>query len=136
MYKRQGQARFSVNGADIDLCIDPGVFDERGVAPLTAQRTALHELAHVWNHDRLDEAATARFLALRGLTDWHGSSWEESGTEQAAEILAWGLAETWTIARIPEATCESLLEAWAVLTSDLPTPRLEDCSSASITYRP
>jgi hypothetical protein len=70
----------------IDLCIrlamEPG-----------PQRIVLHELAHAWVTANIDEEGGEAFLTLRGLSAWADGSdpWKQRGTEQAAEIIAWGL---------------------------------------------
>ncbi len=53
----------------------------------------LHELAHVWMLQSLDDTTRAAFLDRTGLTSWFGTDlpWRERGVEQAAFTIAWGL---------------------------------------------
>lgn len=55
--------------------------------------TVLHELAHVWAADNVDDSTRSAFLEARGLRQWNGTdvAWENKGTEHAAEIIAWGV---------------------------------------------
>jgi len=70
------------NGANvIDICTE-------------ARWTLLHELAHVWAAENLTDADRAGFVELQGLEGWSGSdiAWEDRGTEQAADLVAWALS--------------------------------------------
>jgi len=55
----------------------------------------LHELAHAWDAASLTDGVRRRFMAMRGLTTWQGpiTEWRSLGSEQAAEIIAWGLMD-------------------------------------------
>lgn len=57
--------------------------------------TMLHELAHAWANENLNEAARQQFVSSRGLDSWndHDDAWEHRGTEHVAETIAWALAE-------------------------------------------
>lgn len=72
----------------VDLCV-------RLAMERQPQRIVLHELAHAWAEVQLDEETRARFMRLRNLPGWNVTSddWKVRGTEQAAEIIAWGLGE-------------------------------------------
>ena len=56
---------------------------------------ALHEMAHAWTEANTDTAILERFMDIRGIAAWNDRSfdWKQRGTEQAAEIIAWGLGE-------------------------------------------
>jgi hypothetical protein len=58
------------------------------------KRTMLHELAHAWANMSLTPGEKEAFSSLRGVR-WndHSDSWQERGTEHAAEIIAWALAD-------------------------------------------
>lgn len=84
----------------------------------------LHEVAHVWERARVTDAQRHAFLALRGLTEWRNTDprrWLERGSEQAAEILVWGLLDRpmWP-ARLPPSSCADLRAAFEVLTGRPP----------------
>jgi hypothetical protein len=96
-----------------------------------AQRTVLHELAHVWEIVALDESTRTAFLELRGLDHWFDDpAWGYRGTEQAAEVMAWGLLDTPTDpVKIPDQrSCTELLDAYRLLTGTEP-PRTNLCTS-------
>lgn len=82
-----GYLGYTKNGR-VDLCV-------RLAMERQPQRIVLHELAHAWAEVELDEETKARFMRLRDLPGWNITSddWKVRGTEQAAEIIAWGLGE-------------------------------------------
>ena len=55
----------------------------------------LHELAHAWTRSNLDDGVRAEFAELRGLPTWndHDFDWNERAFEQAANVIARGLAD-------------------------------------------
>jgi hypothetical protein len=59
------------------------------------RKHALHEMAHAWTEANIDSAILERFMDIRGIATWNDQSfdWKERGTEQSAEIIAWGLGE-------------------------------------------
>jgi len=59
------------------------------------RKYALHEMAHAWTEANTDTAILERFMDIRGIAAWNDRSfdWKQRGTEQAAEIIAWGLGE-------------------------------------------
>jgi hypothetical protein len=75
-------------GERIDLCVrlamEPG-----------PQRIVLHELAHAWAGAHLTDEARSAFTEMRGAPTWNDLAypWKDRGTEQAAEIIAWGLGD-------------------------------------------
>jgi hypothetical protein len=92
---------------------------------LTAKKTILHEFAHAWTEHALTAAARERFLDLRGLDTWGDDEfpWEEQGSEQAAEIIAWALMdEDLQLTRFRDAGPAALSQAYAQLTGSRPTP--------------
>ena len=93
-----------------------------------ARATLVHELAHIWTRHHADEATRESFPELRGLEAWSGSEleWAERGSEQAAEIMMWGLMdETVELFRLGRPTCEELEAAYRLLTGQ-PSLR-EEC---------
>ncbi len=66
----------------VDICTD-------------AEFVLMHELGHVWSALYLDEERRQGWLDLRGLDSWRDAPYSERGTEQAADIIAFGLLDTW-----------------------------------------
>ncbi len=61
-----------------------------------AEWTLLHELGHVWAATYLADDQRSEWVAMRGLEVWSGGEkWEERGTEQLADIVAFGLYDEW-----------------------------------------
>jgi ketosteroid isomerase-like protein len=90
---------------------------------LAARRTVLHELSHVWETVALDPPTRAAFLELRGLDHWFDDPlWGYRGTEQTAEIMAWGLLDQPTRpVKLPDQrSCTELLDAYRLLTGTEP----------------
>ena len=55
----------------------------------------LHELAHAWSTIGLPVERRHAFQVLRGWEHWSDydlAEWRDNGTEQAAEIIAWGVS--------------------------------------------
>jgi hypothetical protein len=87
---------------------------------VTPRKVMLHELAHVWLHNNLDEEAREAFLELRGLDIWQDAQaqWAEQGQEHAAEIMAWGLMdEEISMTSIGETDLSKLEEVFDALVS-------------------
>jgi hypothetical protein len=84
----------------------------------------LHELAHVWMYDHLDDPHRAAFLDRVGLDSWRdaGTFWPERGVEVAAETMAWGLAEEGGAEYLikPAPDCAELAERYVMLTGHDP----------------
>ena len=55
----------------------------------------LHELAHAWSADHLDQESRDAFVTRRGLPGWSEADveYESRGMELAAWILVWGLED-------------------------------------------
>jgi hypothetical protein len=60
-----------------------------------ARKYALHEIAHAWTETNVAPDVLHRFMQARGVEAWNDKRvpWKERGTEQAAEIITWGLGE-------------------------------------------
>lgn len=84
----------------------------------------LHEFAHVWMYDHLDEATSLAFLDRVGLDVWRSADvfWPERGVEVAAETMAWGLAgdglAEYAISRPP--ACKELTVRYELITGRAP----------------
>ena len=88
-----------------------------------ARKIALHEFAHAWATVNVDTVVRERFLQLRHLTAWNDFSlpWKERGTEQTAEIIAWGLGEGEVTPLLPlPIALDDLAEAFTLLTGRAP----------------
>ena len=86
------------------------------------RKFALHEMAHGWIEANVDGAVLDRFMQVRGIATWNDRSfdWKERGTEQAAEIVTWGLGEGEIAPLLPEAVDDP--RRW---------PRSTSCSPAA-----
>ncbi|HSL74788.1 MAG TPA: hypothetical protein VK853_09980 [Ilumatobacteraceae bacterium] len=84
----------------------------------------LHELAHVWMYDHLDDLDHRVFLARVGLDTWRDEDtfWPERGVEVAAETIAWGLAEDGGAEYLikPPPDCDELTKRYVMLTGREP----------------
>lgn len=90
----------------------------------------LHETAHAWADSALTDERKARFQELRGWEHWRNyddAAWHENGTEQAAEILVWGVIDRpMAMIRINQAGCEDLEAGYRTLTGQTPLHGFED----------
>jgi hypothetical protein len=106
-------------GGRLDICVTE-------ITPY-ARNVIVHELAHAWQDLNLDEADERRFLQLRNLTTWNSWDvpWAFRGTEQAAEILTWGVGDR-AIPPLLEGDDdpEQLRAAYEMLTGSLPPDRV------------
>jgi len=76
----------------------------------------LHELGHVWSALYMDDERRQEWLQLRGLDSWSDADYYERGTEQAADIIAFGLLDTWhTPTSIAPNDRKSLIESFTWL---------------------
>ena len=68
------------------------------------RKFALHEMAHARTESNVEPAILDRFMQVRGIATWNDRSydWKERGTEQAAEIVTWGLGEGEIAPLLPE----------------------------------
>jgi hypothetical protein len=68
------------------------------------RKFALHEMAHGWIETNVDGAVMDRFMDIRGVAAWNDRSydWKQRGTEQAAEIVTWGVGEGEIAPLLPE----------------------------------
>ena len=83
-------------------------------------RTLMHEAAHAWVEQTISDETKADFMAIRGLNEWSDMSkaeWKDLGAEHSAEVLTWGLLESYNVhVLIDQDTPEELAPAFAVLT--------------------
>ena len=108
----------------IDFCND-------GRGDFVPRQTMLHELVHAWSFEHVTPDQIDAFLDLRELDQWTPAevAWWQSGQEQVAEILAWGLmgdrpfTSKWTRWE----SCRDLAAAFILVTDTLPDRPLEGC---------
>ena len=93
-------------------------------ASFPTQVMILHEIAHAWVGHQLTSERKAEFQALRGWEHWRdyeAAAWHENGTEQAAEIMVWGLIDRpLRMVRIYQTSCSELEAGYLTLTGVLP----------------
>ena len=94
-----GVARLSGERAAITVCPNASSLCDDGdcTHPNTySSQSILHELAHAWVADNVDDPTRHRFMAVAGVTTWDDreSAWAPRGEEVAAEALSWGLMDT------------------------------------------
>ncbi len=106
-----------------EICTDPLC----EIMRIDARFGLLHELAHVWERNHVDDPTRGEFLALLGLDVWShiDPPWVTSpvteGVEQAADIIAWALMdEQVELARLPDVTTTQLNTAFHLLTGATP----------------
>lgn len=113
--------------AHIRLCLEEDELAEDGDLSTLGKVTMLHELGHVWAAENMSDEDRQDFVSERGLSAWNDQTvaWELRGSEHAAEILAWGLAEqAYELVRLGESDCPQLVAAFRSLTGVDP---LHDC---------
>ncbi|HET9631465.1 MAG TPA: hypothetical protein VFP73_03655 [Terrabacter sp.] len=84
---------------------------------------ALHELAHAWMWQNLDEEVQRQFVTRVGLPGWDAPAipWEKRGIEQAADVIAWGLGDDPLRAQeLSTRSCAELTAMFRLLTGAAP----------------
>lgn len=95
---------------------------EGTVTPFERQML-LHELAHAWIWQHLDESAKQSFVARLHLPSWDGVDvpWDRRGIEHAADVIAWGLSDTpFERSLTAKYSCADLAQSFQVLTGAAP----------------
>lgn len=119
---RIGLHRTTAARSVVELCTDDVSFP--------TQAMILHELAHAWVDHNVDEERRLAFQELRGYEYWHDydeARWHENGTEQAAEIIAWGLFDRpMAMLRIHQNSCDELEAGYRTLTETAPLHGFRD----------
>jgi hypothetical protein len=91
-----------------------------------AKETLLHELAHAWMVEHVDQAVIAEFLQVSGKPTWadRDSAWEDRGVEMAAETIAWALMDEPApmMAGLELLTCDQRAALFQTLTGTAPGP--------------
>ena len=94
------------------------------------QVMVLHETAHAWLDHTLTDERKAVFQQLRGWIYWRdyeAAAWHDNGTEQAAEIMVWGLIDRpMAMVRINQNSCVELEAGYRALTGQAPLHGFRD----------
>ncbi len=126
-----GWAVSSGNGKEVDICLplDEICHPVNGVVlTLPGKLCMLHELAHLWMAEHVDEAIRSDFIEHTGAHTWRDLNvpWRHRGIEQAADTIAWGLlGGTIEILGRPLPPCDLLHDGFVLLTGQ---PPLSTCS--------
>ena len=87
------------------------------------RKIALHEMAHAWTEANVPGDVLRAFMQRQRVADWNDRSypWKERGTEQAAEVITWGLGEGEIAPLLPEVPDpETLASLYEMLTGRAP----------------
>ena len=120
----RGAGAYRPATGQISIC---SVHRDPAVARARQRRVLVHELAHAWTENFLQPQPKEAFLELRGAEAWRSPDlrWRERGTEQAADIITWGILDSDILfLTIDDTSCEELDEAFRVLTGLVPTAGL------------
>lgn len=133
--------RYVFHGADTEPCVGrPGMHHHRdgvNVIEICASEMTrpiegmiLHETAHAWIDHNLTDERKAAFQQLRGWTYWRNydkAAWHDNGTEQAAEIMVWGLIDRpLAMIRLDQNSCDELDAGYRTLTGRAPLHGFRD----------
>lgn len=128
-----GIAVFEPDTTRVELCLGESEICTEPLCEIMradARFGLLHELAHVWERQFVDDTTRDEFLTLLGLEVWSlgDQPWVAGavpeGVEQAADIIAWALMdEEIELARLPGVTREQLSKAFNLLTQTTPPRR-------------
>lgn len=94
-----------------------------GANDLHRRHIILHEFAHAWDYHQLSDPQRDAFLELRSAEAWRSPdlAWWEMGSEQAAEIMAWGLSDQpLPIIKIYRNSCQDLHAGYQLLVGSPP----------------
>lgn len=83
------------------------------------ERIVVHELAHAWAAFELTDTNQTAFQELRGWDVWRdydNVAWADNGTEQAAEVIAWGVHDVVAAIGIDHRGCADLAASYRALT--------------------
>jgi hypothetical protein len=100
----------------IDLCT-------RDSSEPYQRKFALHEMAHAWTETNVADDVMRAFMQRQRVDAWNDRSfpWKERGTEQAAEVITWGLGEGEITPLLPEVPdAETLASLYEMLTGGAP----------------
>ena len=129
----RGKYTSTDEGCHIEICAVGGLSNQEGAIALTVKHTLLHELGHCRVDAFVDDLARVQFMDLRQLECWHCDTlWHLKGFEHAAEVIAWGVSDTFYYVHVSPRDCKSMNRAFTLLTGQQPLRRLADCSDEPI----
>lgn len=114
-------------GNEAWVCV---VHDDPATEHETKEHIVLHELAHVWADAELGATERDEFMTFRGADNWNdrNEDWWNRGTEQAAEVITWGLLDREPgFQRINDRACPTMMEGYRILTATDPINAAVDC---------
>lgn len=118
----RGRTHLAAEGeaAFIHVC---ATHDRLWIEETWRRRTLLHELAHAWIDQNVNETVTAAFVELRAVDTWLARDhlWQDRGAEHAAEIFMWGVQDgDYTLDfRLDDTECSEVSAAYTLLTGDV-----------------
>lgn len=106
--------------------------EDPGVEARLQQQALVHELAHAWADENLDDATRAAFVEISGADTWNraASDWNERGTERAADLITWALLDPAVLfVDFDDTSCFVWAPAFEMLTGvDAPASLTDACS--------
>lgn len=116
------------NGAhSVTVCVRAS---ESFAADLQRRRTLLHELAHAWEQEHLDDADRQRLNERFGTASWSDGThaWSERGAEHFAETMVFGLLDQTKREVKIDVGCPELAARFSAITGkDVPGPHVPWC---------
>lgn len=94
------------------------------VAIRLQEQVLVHELAHAWADENLNDARKAAFVEFSGAESWSlaATDWEHRGTERAADLITWALLDPAVLfVDFADMSCHTWGAAFELLT-DTPAP--------------
>lgn len=133
----RGRYRQATEGADLAFCFDEDIVcrgDACQYLTPASRSLVLHELAHAWIDNTLDEDTKRRFSEHVGLETWNDKTvpWVERAVEHAADTIAWGLMDREILMSrlgIPSPTPDHLATGFGILAGTQPLPRTDQRQS-------
>jgi hypothetical protein len=98
--------------------------ENEGIEQRLQLQALVHEMAHAWTDQNLDDAIRQAFVVLTGSDTWNrrSSDWQERGTERAADLITWALLDPPVLfVEFDGMSCDVWAAAFEVLT-DRPAP--------------
>ena len=102
-----------------------------GVELVLRRQALVHEAAHAWAYDQLDDATRIAFVELTGSDSWNESTsdWQLRGTERAAELITWAVLDPAVLFLETDGVdCQVWQDAYQLLTGHEAPPALAECS--------